>query len=418
MCVRRNQISVLLILVGTIGSFWLAGKAASADLIHQWVQLGPGSEVIVRAVTRAPACPALEIDGQVVPMTHRAATEHYPAQVCERRLPRSSRRIVLDGRALPVLTSEVRRIAVIGDTGCRIKARRAQACNDPRAWPLGAIVEAIAGQQPDLVIHVGDYLYREAPCPASADCQGSPHGQNWPAWAADWFGPAQPLLSRVPFLFLRGNHEECGRAWEGWFRYLAVEPVPAACIAASEPWKTQAAGIGLIVFDSADGPSPYSSPRLLESDRRHAKEMFANLNGPSWLLTHRPLWAYLHAFGDLITGDRTQRAAFGATLPKELGVILSGHIHAFQALDLAGGPVQLIAGNSGTSLDPMPTRAQRDVEVAGRLARTIVSDAGFGFLLMERIGAGRWRIEARDAQGAVRRRCILSGDGLRCDGMR
>jgi hypothetical protein len=410
--------TALLILVGIFGSLWPAAKAAAADLMHHWVQLGPGSEVVVRAVTRATTCPALQVDGTAVSMTRRAATARYPAQVCERRLPRSSRQIMLDSQTLPVLKADVRRIAVIGDTGCRIKRQHAQACNDPRAWPLGAIVEAIAEQQPDLVIHVGDYLYREAPCPSSVDCQGSPHGYNWPVWAADWFGPAQPLLSRVPFLFLRGNHEECGRAWEGWFRYLAAEPVPSACIDVSKPWKTQVAGIGLIVFDSADGPSPYSSPRLLESDRRLATKMFADLNGPSWFLTHRPLWAYLHAFGDLITGDSTQRAAFGATLPKELGVILSGHIHAFQALDLAGGPVQLIAGNGGTRLDPMPTRSQRDVDVAGQLARTIVSDAGFGFLQIDRMGSGRWRIEARDAQSAVRRRCTLSGDGFNCEGAR
>ena len=34
-----------------------------------------------------------------------------------------------------------------------------------------------AAQKPDLVIHVGDYYYRETPCPAGeAKCAGSPFG--------------------------------------------------------------------------------------------------------------------------------------------------------------------------------------------------------------------------------------------------
>ena len=44
--------------------------------------------------------------------------------------------------------------------------------------------------KPDLVIHVGDYFYRENACPADATgCQGTPFGDNWPTWAADFFNP-------------------------------------------------------------------------------------------------------------------------------------------------------------------------------------------------------------------------------------
>ena len=59
-----------------------------------------------------------------------------------------------------------RRIVVFGDTGCRIAKRdRVQACNDPKSWPFPEVARRAAAAHPDLVIHVGDYLYREEPCP-------------------------------------------------------------------------------------------------------------------------------------------------------------------------------------------------------------------------------------------------------------
>src|SRR5262249_9219466 len=47
----------------------------------------------------------------------------------------------------------------------------------------------------DLVIHVGDYLYRQSACPpGDAGCAGSPYGDDWPTWKADFFAPAAPAL--------------------------------------------------------------------------------------------------------------------------------------------------------------------------------------------------------------------------------
>ena len=45
------------------------------------------------------------------------------------------------------------------------------------------------------MIHVGDYIYREDPCPAGDEgCAGSPYGDNWPTWEADFFEPAGAAL--------------------------------------------------------------------------------------------------------------------------------------------------------------------------------------------------------------------------------
>ena len=77
----------------------------------------------------------------------------------------------------------IKRIVVIGDTGCRLKGTFVQDCNDPVKWPFATVARLAAARHPDLVIHVGDYHYRETPCPADrAGCAGSPYGDNWAVW--------------------------------------------------------------------------------------------------------------------------------------------------------------------------------------------------------------------------------------------
>jgi hypothetical protein len=85
------------------------------------------------------------------------------------------------------------------------------------------IFPRFAGQaartRPDLMIHLGDYLYRESPCqPGDNRCTGTPWGDNWATWNADFFEPAAPLLHHTVWLMARGNHEECGRAGNGFTR--------------------------------------------------------------------------------------------------------------------------------------------------------------------------------------------------------
>ncbi|MGS0757955.1 metallophosphoesterase, partial [Roseateles sp. GG27B] len=96
-----------------------------------------------------------------------------------------------------------------------------QDCNDPAAWPFAAVARSAAAKRPDLVVHIGDMHYRESPCPADrSGCSGSAWGYGDDAWQADFFRPAAPLLAAAPWLFVRGNHESCGRAGLGWFRFF------------------------------------------------------------------------------------------------------------------------------------------------------------------------------------------------------
>jgi Calcineurin-like phosphoesterase len=147
----------------------------------------------------------------------------FPITVCESTVPLDATRASVGTRTLPVPKARPQRIVLIGDTGCRLeKAFNAwQACDESGAWPFADVAATAARFAPDLVIHIGDYHYRETACPPMiAGCRGSPWGYGWDAWEADLFVPAAPLLAAAPWIVVRGNHEECARAGQGWFRLL------------------------------------------------------------------------------------------------------------------------------------------------------------------------------------------------------
>jgi hypothetical protein len=407
----RNRVRFIIALFFIIGT----NSLAFSQSLHYWTQLAPHSELIARIITSADNCPSLRVEGKLSKMTKRATpTARFPNLLCEHRLPSLVSNVSLEGKPLAVLKPEVKRIAVVGDTGCRIRGQRAQACNNPNAWPLRKITDAIMAQNPDLVIHVGDYIYRGSPCPPTADCLGSPFGDNMQTWAADWLAPAQKLLSQVPFVFVRGNHEACGRNGEGWFRYLATGPVPDACLAASAPWKALLGDLNLIVFDASDGRAPQSSETLKPVYKRMAEFVFKDLEQETWFLTHRPLWAYMRAFGEIVNGDDTQREVVGPAIPEAVNLILSGHIHAFQALDIVHHPTQIITGNGGTLLDPMPTDMRDNFEVADSKIEHSINDGSFGFSMLIRNGRNAWQLEALDVDGIKKIQCDLKGRQMSC----
>src|SRR5215813_822260 len=176
-----------------------------------FVVLGAGGEPLARVITRAADCPVLQVDERPQTMTVRATPatvlqrptmsapedskpSAFPVLFCDAMLARDVHRAIVGGHALPVPRPEPRRIVVIGDTGCRIKKADGvfQACNDPLQWPFAQVAASAAAMRPDLVIHVGDYHYRETACPPGNDgCSGSPWGYGWDAWKADFFAPAR-----------------------------------------------------------------------------------------------------------------------------------------------------------------------------------------------------------------------------------
>ena len=432
-----------------------------------WVELGPTA--LVRAVATPGACPTLSIDGASTTMAVRAAAgtpaerptangagpakaSVFGIDVCEATLPAGARDVRVAGRPLPAPRPQPRRIVVLGDTGCRIKGDASQACADPSGWPFAQVAATAAALKPDLVIHVGDYHYRETPCPAgNAGCAGSPWGYGWDAWNADFFVPARPLLLAAPWIFVRGNHEECNRAGQGWFRLLAPEPFTAArsCDLASNdddanftpPYAVPLGGTTqLIVFDSAHAGNSrldLSRPGDQVIHQKYVAQVRAlgALATPglrSWFTSHHPVLGFAsddrpgatHPFpGDPALQQAMDEVNGTVYFPPATQVALHGHVHLFQALGFADGhPATLVAGNGGDNLDAaLPGALPGGLAPAPgtRLAHATTSDA-FGFLVLERVNPldddGRWTVIAYRRDGSQMTRCALGPDGaLVCD---
>jgi hypothetical protein len=395
-----------------------AGSPSASAPEAAWVELGPSGVVLARAITKAPACPELVVDDVVARMEERAAPSppDYPVRSCQATLPRDARRVVLEGRALALPARRPRRIAVVGDTGCRLKAVDGfQACNDPQAWPFAAVARSVARWRPDLVIQVGDYLYREEPCPeGNLGCQGSPFGQNWQTWDADFFSPAAPALGAAPWLFVRGDHELCSRAGPGWFRFLDPRPLPATCEDVTEPYAVDVGRVRMLVLDSAlasEKPPLNPEPYVSQFDALRA---MAGAN--AWLLAHRPLWGLLpDATGASVSVlNPTLQAASGNVLASGVRLVLTGHIHLAEVLGFAGDrPPQMVVGISGTLLLPQITAPLVGMSVAGdRLATaTTIARHGFSTFTPRR---GGWEVTIRDVSGAAMARCRLRGRSAAC----
>jgi hypothetical protein len=156
----------------------------------------------------------------------------FPLNVCEATLAADAKEAHRRRQgAAAAEGGDPQRIVMLADTGCRLKkADNAwQSCNDkPRRGRSRRSPPRPRQLKPDLVMHIGDYHYRENACPADiAGCKDSPWGYGWDTWEADLFKPAAPLLAAAPWIVVRGNHEECARAGQGWFRLLDTQAYSA-----------------------------------------------------------------------------------------------------------------------------------------------------------------------------------------------
>jgi hypothetical protein len=398
-------------------SIALVSSSASAEL-YRWVQYGPDG-LEARAVTDAATCPPAQLDGAPVTMAIRAAAnESFPVTACALPMPAGTRSVSIAESPLAVPPAEPRRILVIGDTGCRLKGSYVQACNDPVQWPFRLIVEVAAQRKPDLVIHVGDYHYRETPCPAGdRGCAGSPFGDVWAVWRADFFAPADTLLRIAPWVFVRGNHEECARGGHGWSRFIAPDAFAdgPGCNGPSKPFVARLPGLALAVVDVSAAREDKVDDAQADDFRRQYLGL-ADEAEPTWILQHRPIWSPGGVFAGKLLGDnRTLEAAAQDSLPANVTMILSGHHHLFQVLSYrTGQPVQVVAGHGGDTLnqpspvDPVtwtfgPVAVESGINLAG----------AFGFAMLEKQDDG-WRLTDYDRLGVAVRTCTLKGRTADC----
>lgn len=405
--------------------FNLNGLALAAPL-PAWVEYGPhGPELRAVAPASSP-CPTALVDG-VVAMTKEgvAGDAEFP-KLC--RLALKAGQNVAIGDLRLRAPEAPRRIVIIGDTGCRLHGASVQPCNDPKGWPFPKIAKIAAAHAPDLVIHVGDYYYRETPCPITQPlCAGSPSGDHWPTWRADFFDPAAPLLQVAPFVFVRGNHEQCQRGGAGWSRLLEPTSPGTPCRDLSPSFFWSWPTLALATLDSSSAEDREVNTRVVEDLKTQlsaivqAERASPNPQQPLFVLTHRPIWALvpvaqLGPFGSLdVAINRTLQAAVRGRLPQGTEMVISGHIHHFAAYDFAGArPAQLVAGEGGDTPEfaDLP-RFDRTTGNVDGLQPTRLSFARYGYVLMERQGEG-WRIEARGLEDEVIAICTASERRLLC----
>jgi len=432
----------------------------ATGLQQAWVQAAAGPSWVVRALTADASCPTLRWAGGSASMQQRSAPGLEPPpsgnkepqrkattftlSACEApwpTLPAGVSSVQVGDLALQAPAAEPRRIVVIGDTGCRLKAsdHAYQGCNDALDWPFLRVLARALALKPDLVVHVGDYHYRESPCPAGmAVCAGSPWGYGDDTWQADFFQPAKALLAAAPWVFVRGNHEACSRAGQGWLRYLDAETGPARACTPAAPGDVSDGDFTapfavplsprsqLIVFDSAeigsrtprrDSPAwtrwRQQLDRVAELSARSTQSIFVS-HHPSLAFSPTPDGSPSAARSGLtpLLQDTEPQRLF----PAGVQATVHGHIHMHQALGFSSNhPITLVIGNGGSAASGhVDAAAALTAElVPGARLETVQTHTEFGLSLLTATPAG-WQLQAFNALGQPLSNCTLAGQTLRC----
>jgi hypothetical protein len=409
-------------------SFWLGSVAASTILLAAaaahaqgltpaWVELGEDGKAVARIVVNNPQeCPAIQIDGTSRPMSLRQPMPAGLRPVCESAIPSGAKSASVNARSLALPKPDPARVIAIGDTGCRIKGGQIQACNDPALWPFRQVAAGAAAEKPDLMIHVGDYLYRESPCPdaSQAMCGGSPAGDNWEAWNADFFEPAARLLEAAPWVFSRGNHEDCNRSWRGWFYYLDPRPWNGTCEEYSAPYLVKLGKFQLAILDS-------SAAKENDVDEAQVAVFAAQLSSlhpeSAWLATHYPFWGFsTDPRGGLPKPlVAALEAAWEKAAPEGYTLILSGHIHLFEYVSVDHGrPPQLVAGDGGTQMAVPFQTSMKGTQIRGASVMGSRNRQQFGYTMLSREGK-LWHLELKDPRQNVLVRCTVPGSSESCE---
>jgi len=432
-----------------------------------FVVLGENGAAVARVLIAASSCPAITIDRHTGVMQLRAAAgtlaqrptasrpedakpSVFPLLTCDSAIPSGSKSASVLGRQLALPRLEPTRIVVIGDTGCRLKksGNAYQACNDARQYPFARIAASAASWKPDLVVHVGDFHYRENACPdGNAGCLGSSWGYGWDAWRDDFFTPAASLLQAAPWVMARGNHESCARAGQGYWRFIDPRPLQAGrdCIDAfddqhgdySPPYAVplgQDAQL-LVIDTSATRWQGFDEQNLqqkhsLNRYRADYQELEALSQRATYNIgiNHHPVLAFdavPNANGGITlrTGDAGLQQAWGQLnpllLPPRIQLMLSGHVHLWEQLSFSSAhPSQLVAGFSGTQEDSAPLPASLPpgaTPAPGAIVEHFSSwVGGFGYMTLERSGPDRWQVTVWNAQGELKNTCRVEGRKSQC----
>ena len=328
-----------------------------------WIQFMPHDELWFRVTTEKEECPKVIIDdNENQTLLYHDKTTEFPVISCYIPIMEDVQKLSFNNEDI-LLNKKIERILVIGDTGCRIKGTYTQDCK--KQWHFKKIIDIAASRKPDLVIHLGDYLYREF-CRLE-DCKDEPVGDKLKTWNEDFFKPAKNLLSSIPWIFVRGNHESCARGGKGWSHFFDYRK---RCVKNTQPYSIDVShDLRFIIADSAE-----TTPEQKEIDLVN----FLSTNKKSWLFTHRPFWNRTDKEFEIYTTPEM--------LSQDISTIFSGHIHIFQVSDNSNKK-QVIVGNSGTRLTKLPINPYTKQE--------------FGFVILDKQDDGGWKMNLFNVEDIV-----------------
>jgi Calcineurin-like phosphoesterase len=387
-------IAVLAVVLIGLTAWWRAGRHEGTAIVakYVWIQMlpdahgQPGGRLVRAIVTQGGGCPTIVEDRKPVQMSIRSAPARaaFPVVLCQAELAAASDAWI-GTRPLPARPSDPHDVIVIGDTGCRmVYYEPPQGCTSGLDWPFAAVASSaasVAAKSSSIIMHVGDFHYRENPCAEdSPACGGSPYGDNWATWEAEFFKPAAPLLLAAPWVILRGNHENCARAGAGWQYFFALptqadQEDKAAC---RNDLSSYRLSLGmtqdrrprvLIVLETADERNSHGLAARCRTYEKWMDEITWS-DAEFWLALHQPLWLRnarnstkdkqwdgpvpldpcdqaksaldgIRARFDKLADQRTAR------------LVLSGDTHLFEFFrpEKSTRPIQLVAGDGGTKLD-------------------------------------------------------------------
>jgi len=430
-----------------------------------WVVMGDQGQATARAITTGTVCPALVQDGVAQTMTVRAVAatvaqrktaskseaskpSAFPVLTCEATLAKSTSVASIAGHALPLPKATVQKIVVVGDSGCRLKAsdNYFQPCNDGEKWAFRSMIDTAATFKPDLVLHVGDYQYRENPCPdGHPECAGSPWGYGWDTWQADFFSPAQALLNAAPWVMVRGNHESCTRAGQGWWRFLDPRPLQSGrdCNLDqndmtgdySAPYAVPLGTVGgqsaqFIVFDSSKVPNKVLSKqdpaRQIYVDQMTMVNQLATQVDFNLFTNHHPILGVSVEKkvsggldvkpGNVALQDVMKEMNPARLFSPKIQVAISGHVHLFEALTFSNDyPTQFVSGNGGSSLDtPLKTPVDPSLTPYPAAQLAYFSNSNdVGFMTLER-EQNYWNVRAWNKHGQLITECQMQEKSTQC----
>ncbi|SLN36732.1 Calcineurin-like phosphoesterase [Roseovarius albus] len=338
--------------------------AAGANEPYVWLQYVDTDLLSVRAISTG-SCEELKASIALSERLDNTIEANPKIAVCEALIDLRKSEInsvTVEGHLFNFAREAPSRVVVLGDTGCKMLGNPEDQKCEGADWPFEALAKAAKKTAPDLIVHVGDQIYRYNCGRGEEGCGESHQLRDWSIWKDDFFDPVSELLPVAPWIFLHGNHEDCrsrNRAWRGWMLFLSMVPAQATpdapvastlkdCLDA----KFDTAASRMIRFSAGSAPALNIFAHDSAAGLDPSWKDFISIVGETeetWIATHIPFVSFWRT---RYVPAPEGLPNFRHGIPEAVSLILSGHVHLFQAVqDKPKAAIQVIAGGSGTKLD-------------------------------------------------------------------